>query len=75
MSDSLRPPWQEFTNIRRGSIGWRMGEGEDYLYRWREWFDTLKESEIEAYAQLYPEPDEWHGFYSFEMSQRRPKAR
>ena len=29
------PPWIKFPNIRRGSIGLRMGMGEDYRVRFR----------------------------------------
>jgi len=75
MTDQLRPPWVEYPEYPRYSLGWRMGDGEDYIYRWGEWFATLSDSEVDAYALLYPEPLDWRGFYSFEKKQRRPKPR
>ena len=37
----MPPPWLAYPSIWRGSILWRMGEGEDYMRRFREWMDTL----------------------------------
>ena len=32
----MPPPWLAHREIERYSIGWRMGYGEDYIYRiWR----------------------------------------
>lgn len=39
MSDpkELPPPWARHPEIPAGSIGWRMGYGEDYLTEWHDW--------------------------------------
>lgn len=31
LDQDLAPPWVEFPDIPRYSIGWRMGPGEDYM--------------------------------------------
>ena len=37
----MPPPWLAHREIERYSIGWRMGYGEDYIYRFGDWLDTL----------------------------------
>ena len=65
----LRPPWKAFPDIGLGSIGWRMGDGEDYWHIFHEWFVTLPEDMKSAFKAKYPEPSEvehgypWTGFY------------
>lgn len=41
----LPPPWLAYPEIERYSIGWRMGYGEDYLYKFSDWFYSLPEEE------------------------------
>jgi hypothetical protein len=57
------PPWQKFSHIPLGSIGWRMGAGEEYWLAFDDWF---KRKSLEAkilYVKENPEPDGWEGFY------------
>lgn len=55
--DTLRrwklPAWMEHPEIPRGSIGWRMGYGESYLYEFREWHDALGAEEKRRYDEVY----------------------
>ena len=37
----MPPPWLAHREIERYSIGWRMGYGEDYIYRFEDWLDAL----------------------------------
>ena len=37
----MSPPWLVYPEIERYSIGWRMGYGEDYIYKFWNWLDTL----------------------------------
>jgi len=37
------PPWEEFPTYERYTIGWRMGPGEDYLYKWYRFIENLKD--------------------------------
>ena len=39
----MPPPWLAHREIERYSIGWRMGYGEDYIYRFGDWLDTLSQ--------------------------------
>lgn len=58
----LPPPWQVFP-WPRSSMGWRMGDGEDYLETFHGWFHGLSMQKSNKYAKKYPEPKEWEGFY------------
>ena len=52
----MPPPWLAHREIERYSIGWRMGYGEDYIYRFGDWLDTLSPDERTEYRTLFPEP-------------------
>lgn len=60
----MPPPWLAAPKIEAYSIGWRMGYGEDYMWRLRDWLDSLSESEQEEYRALFPEPVTWLGWWS-----------
>lgn len=62
-SNILPPPWLAFRAIERYSIGWRMGYGEDYLYKFMDWFDQLSDQDRSEYQSLFPEPITWSGWY------------
>ena len=57
------PPWKEFPKLERGSLGWRMGPGEDYMIGFRGWFSDLDEKSKSYYSFMHPEPNDWLGFY------------
>jgi hypothetical protein len=57
------PPWIKFPNIPLGSIGWRMGVGEDYWYRFRNWYHKQIQETQKILCIKYPEPDGWTHFY------------
>jgi len=59
----MQPPWIAFPEIPQGSIGWRMGPGEEYLDQFRAWFSVLPRGEQVQFAERYPEPPAWVGFY------------
>lgn len=61
----MQPVWIAFSRIPLGSIGWRMGAGEDYWHAWIPWIRSLPEAERDAYKFRWPEPDGWRDFYSF----------
>lgn len=60
---TMLPPWDRHPDIPLGSIGWRMGEGEEYLISFRDWFGRRALDEKARYAATHPEPPDWHGFY------------
>lgn len=53
------PKWLAFPGIPRGSIGWRMGAGESYSYKYSDWYGTLSDSERETYTKMFPAPVEF----------------
>lgn len=53
------PPWEVFPDIEKGSIGWRMGAGEDYLSIFRKWYDSLSVRDKKNYTKRYPIPEVW----------------
>lgn len=62
----MMPLWIAYPEIDRYSIGWRMGYGEDYVYQWGTWFDSLTEEDAKAYQKLFPEPVTWKGYWKDE---------
>ena len=68
----LEPPWVVF-DYPPGSLGWRMGLGENYYNAWIKWWDNLWPQERrDAYAAKYPEPEQWSGFYHRRNPQLSP---
>lgn len=59
----MLPPWLKHPEIPAGSIGWRMGVGEDYLLDWFDWFVGQDEVTRAAVASRFAEPPGWEGFY------------
>lgn len=60
------PPWLQYPQILIGSLGWRMGPGEDYLHDvfYPFWWglDTEKQNEyIEKFdlGENWPDRDKW----------------
>ncbi len=64
----MPPPWLAYRKIERYSIGWRMGYGEDYRYRFNDWLDALSPEEQVQYRTLFPEPVTWKGWWDNEDS-------
>jgi hypothetical protein len=58
------PPWQKYPEIPLGSIGWRMGQGEDYWFEFDDWFVRQTAQAKKRYADENPEPQGWEGFYA-----------
>jgi hypothetical protein len=56
----LLPPWKKYPIIPRGSIGWRMGAGEHYMWAWDEWAGRMSPQQLVEYFRKYvPIPIEW----------------
>ncbi|MDE7030825.1 MAG: NADAR family protein [Lachnospiraceae bacterium] len=60
----MLPLWLACPKIARYSIGWRMGYGEDYAFKWHNWYQSLPAKEQAAYQKLFPEPPTWKGFWN-----------
>lgn len=61
--NSLLPPWMKFMEVAKEDVFWRMGNGEDYLTNFAEFFLNLSSREQEIYKLTYPQPYSWKGFY------------
>ena len=61
----MKPVWNEFPAIPWGSIGWRMGAGEDYWREWISWYSSLNPQEKSEYKNNWSEVSGWEGFYDF----------
>ncbi len=59
----MAPPWEAFPHVPAGSIGWRMGDGEDYWLSFANWFAGRSADEKDRFAADHPEPEGWTGFY------------
>ena len=59
----LAPPWVQFSDYPRRTIGWRMGPGEQYLQDYVKWFASLDADSRLKYINFNPEPLDWMGFY------------
>ena len=60
----MLPPWIKYPHIPAGSVGWRMGPGEDYWMDFLWWMRKLSESDFEAYKLANPAPSGWDNFYT-----------
>lgn len=62
-SDPMLPPWQYRPDLAQGSMGWRMGSGEDYMMDYIGWYQALTSDSRQSYIIQFPEPEHWVGFY------------
>ena len=58
MTKELVSPWLGYPHIGLGSIGWRMGDGEDYWIQFDNLYGGLSGDQQAAYRTRYPEPTE-----------------
>jgi hypothetical protein len=61
------PLWAAYPCYDSVTIGWRMGYGEDYKYRWHAWYRGLSDEKRSGYKERFPPPQDedlcWHDFY------------
>jgi hypothetical protein len=58
----LPPIWKMFS-YPWGSLGYRMGYGEDYWDKWANWYRGLDAEAQRRYREQNPEPASWRHFY------------
>ncbi len=63
LPDPLLPPWEQFPDIPAGSMGWKMGRGEDYVMHFMRWFAGLPQEDQAAYTKANPPPERWKWVY------------
>lgn len=55
----MAPLWLMYPHIPQGSIGWRMGYGENYADAFYSWFYGLSQEEKADYERRFPKPICW----------------
>lgn len=55
----INPPQIEYPNYTPHCLGWKMGDGEDYIYDWYEYIDKLTKNELKEYFNEWKPPKEW----------------
>ncbi|MFY0617829.1 hypothetical protein [Shimia sp.] len=63
LPDPMLAPWQEFHDMKKTSMVWRMGSGEIYLQWFFEWYAGQDDQKRQAYKAGNPPPEEWSGFF------------
>jgi hypothetical protein len=58
----LSPIWKMFS-YPWGSLGYRMGYGQDYWHKWANWYRGLAAQAQQRYREENPEPASWRHFY------------
>ena len=48
-----------------------MGEGEDVMMRWHDWFEQLSEAQADDYFRHYIPPMEWQDWCEFQLKRFR----
>ncbi|MEP6344083.1 MAG: hypothetical protein ABJ275_12290 [Maricaulaceae bacterium] len=59
----FEPPWVAFPDCSQGSMGFRMGAGEDYIMQFKKWYKAADNATIFRYKNKNPEPDDYQWFY------------
>jgi hypothetical protein len=60
---SMEPPWDKYPQIPAGSIGWRMGPGEEYYNQFYRWFSALSRADQHEYSSAHEPPSGWKNIY------------
>ncbi len=68
----LEPPWR-WADIPFGSIGWRMGGGEDYLEDWFDFWDEIDQKRAVTYARLVEPPESWREWFSERIMEKKKR--
>ncbi len=65
----LDPPWK-WADIPFRSIGWRMGDGEDYLDNWFDFWNEIDEKRAKVYYRLIKPPQLWKKWFLERMKEK-----
>ena len=64
-------PWNQYPEIPRYSIGWRMGAGEGYLDSFIEWLYQQDEAAVRDYLLSNPPPEDWQNLFDYHLEKMR----
>ena len=68
-----QPPWRVYP-YPWGSMGYRMGRGQDYWEEFGDWFRSLTDEGRAMFAADNPEPADWKYFYEYLCLDRNDEA-
>ncbi len=60
----FEPPWLAFPDYEMGSMGFRMGSGEDYNVQFSNWYNSASEEDIKKFKRKYPEVEKYTGYFA-----------
>lgn len=60
INNPMPPEWMMYPHIPLGSIGWRMGYGEEYSIEHYDWFNSLNKENQKKYNEMFPKPAIWN---------------
>lgn len=64
--DPPKPPWIMFPDIHPYDMFWRMRRGEEHIEKLAIYFQFCGEERLNQYKKLYPEPEDWKGWFEDE---------
>lgn len=67
----MNAPWNEFSDIPFGSMGWRMGAGEGYLDEFLEWMYLQTEEELDLYFETNKPAVEWESMLAYHRNKMK----
>lgn len=65
----MEPLWIAYPLYCQYSMAWRMGVGEEYADKFREWFSKFSDEDKEVYRKLFPTPIGWYGWWYDEVEE------
>lgn len=63
LENLILPPWNKFPNVEMNDLFWKMGLGEEYLYKFSKYYLNLSDKDKIVYKLYYPSSLKWSGFY------------
>jgi len=59
--NAVFPPWVVFPGVSQHDLFWRMGIGEDFLYKWSQYYFNIHDKE--HYKSAFPPNNDWYDIY------------
>lgn len=64
LENPILPPWLAYPHYGRGELGFRMGDGQAYMEKLSNYFQSLSKEEDLVYEYTFPAYGEWNGWYN-----------
>lgn len=73
INNPIPPIWLRYPAIPQNSIGWRMGSGEDYKFKFYSWLKKMTEEDQQTYHKMFPQPIFWRDLLGEEAEDEASK--